>query len=312
MPPIHWSTSRRASPRTLSRVPESASSSGVGAAAPEAVSARVGERMVFPCERRDRGGDVGEGGVEVAAGHAGRGVPGKGLGDWVAGDAPGARDGGVAAHVSRNRDAFVPAEAFPGPGEQPVVVAPGDRFVSAVSEHGIASIVAFAICSMRDHERDEGGRGRLFALGVVLFPKPDGGPGGVDVAASEVEGALASGAGLEVEPDEQQVEARVGPCAPDGVDEVGELPVVEGPSSTCRAERLAERGSGVGGDVSGVDGAGVEGAGGSDAGLSGGPPVESGRWVLARSAAASTTAARSVSMSSARYRSPSRAAARRQ
>ena len=137
--------------------------------------------MVFTCERRDRCGDVGEGGVEVAAGHAGRGVFGKGLGDGVAGDAPDTRDGGVAENVSRNRDAFVPAEAVPGSGEavpgsgeQPVVVAPGDRFVSAVSEHGIVCILAFAIRSVREHERDEGGRGRLLTHGVVLLPEPHG------------------------------------------------------------------------------------------------------------------------------------------
>lgn len=227
--------------------------------------------MVFTCERRDRCGDVGEGGVEVAAGHAGRGVSGKGLGDGVAGDAPDTRDGGVAEHVSRNRDAFVPAEAVPGTGEQPVVATPGDRFASSVPEHGIARIVASALAGVCDRAGDERGRGRLFALGVVLLPEPHGGPGGVDVAASEVEGALASGAGLEVEPDEQQVEVRVGAGGPDGVGEVGELPVVEGPSSARRAQGLPEGGGGVGGDVAGVDGAGVEGAEGGDAGLPGRP-----------------------------------------
>ena len=107
--------------------------------------------------------------------------------------------------------------------------------------------------------------------GVVLLAEPDRGPFKVDVASPEVEGALAAGPGLEMEADQRQVEVGVGAGSPDGVGEVGQLPIVEGAASTRRAEGLAERGSGVGGEVSGVDGAGVEGAEGGDAGLSGGP-----------------------------------------
>lgn len=39
-------------------------------------------------EGGDGGGDLGEGGVEVAAGDGGGGVAGEGLGDGVAGEAP--------------------------------------------------------------------------------------------------------------------------------------------------------------------------------------------------------------------------------
>ena len=59
---------------------------------------------------------------------------------------------------------------------------------------------------MGDQKRDEGRGGGLFALGLVLLAEPDRGSGGVDVSTPEAEGALAAGAGLEMEANEQQVE----------------------------------------------------------------------------------------------------------
>lgn len=57
------------------------------------------EGVFFSGEGGDCGGDVGERGVEVSAGHGGRGVAREGLGDGIAGDASDAGDGGVAQHV---------------------------------------------------------------------------------------------------------------------------------------------------------------------------------------------------------------------
>ena len=66
------------------------------------------------------------------------------------------------------------------------------------------------------------------------------------------------------EPEQEKVEVRVGAGGPDRVGEVGELAIVERPSSTGRAQRFAERSSRIGCDVAGVHGAGVDGAKGGD------------------------------------------------
>ncbi len=94
---------------------------------------------------------------------------------------------------------------------------------------------------------------------------------------------MAAGAGLEVEPDQEKVPVGVGAGGPDCVGELGELPIVERPSSTRRSQRLAERSSGVGADVADVHGAGVHGAERRDTGLPGGSegrvrPVGSGAF----------------------------------
>ncbi|MGI9028376.1 MAG: hypothetical protein ACR2HP_00070 [Ilumatobacteraceae bacterium] len=68
----------------------------------------------------------------------------------------------------------------------------------------------------------------MLALVAVLLAEPDGGPAGVEVGPAEVEGALSAGAGLEVEPDQQQVEAPVAAGEADRVGELGDLPVVQG------------------------------------------------------------------------------------
>jgi len=96
-----------------------------------------------------------------------------------------------------------------------------------VAEHGISSVPASPIGGMRQHEGDERGRRGLLALGVVLLAKPKRCSPRVDVAVPEVERALAAGAGLEVEPDQEKVPVGVGAGGSDCVGELGELPVVE-------------------------------------------------------------------------------------
>lgn len=66
----------------------------------------------------------------------------------------------------------------------------------------------------------------MFPGRVVLLAKPDRGAIWVDVAVSEVEGALDAGSGLEVEPEEQQVEVRVAASGPDGVGEIAQLSII--------------------------------------------------------------------------------------
>ena len=88
------------------------------------------------------------------------------------------------------------------------------------------AVVGFEIGQQR-------GRYRLLSLLAALLPEPDSRPAGVEIAVAEVEGALAAGAGHEVEPDEQHVQARIVAGEPDGVDELDDLPVIEGPAPTA-------------------------------------------------------------------------------
>ena len=66
--------------------------------------------MPFAGQVRDGGGDLGKGGVEVAAGDRRRGVAGEGLGDGVAGEATDRGDGRMAQHVRGHRSAVGPVE----------------------------------------------------------------------------------------------------------------------------------------------------------------------------------------------------------
>ena len=63
----------------------------------------------FAGEGGDGGGDLVEGGVEVAAGDGGWGVAGEGLGDGVASDAADGGDGGVTEHVGGDGGAEIGA-----------------------------------------------------------------------------------------------------------------------------------------------------------------------------------------------------------
>ena len=117
-----------------------------------------------------------------------------------------------------------------GACEEPVVEATGDRGTSCGPAHRIAPDAAPAtVGHVVEEQPDEARGGRLFSDAVVLLTQPDRGALRVDVTLAEVEGA--PGAGLEVEPDEEQVEVGVAAGSPDGVGEVGELPVVEGTPS---------------------------------------------------------------------------------
>lgn len=153
---------------------------------------------------RDSRGNVCQGGMEVAAGDRGRGVPGEGLGDRVAGDAPDAGDGRVAQHLGRQRRAGVPAEMVTSSGEEAVVAASGDRLATPGPEHGIVRAGTATIGGVDEEERDQGWGGGLFSGRVVLLAKPHGGAGRVDVPDAQIEGALDAGAGLEMEPHQQK------------------------------------------------------------------------------------------------------------
>ena len=89
----------------------------------------------------------------------------------------------------------------------------------------------------------------------------------VEVAPAEVEGALAAGAGLEVEPDEQQVEVGSRLVVRTASIELGDLMVVEGAAAAAGAAGLGERGGGFAVEEAGGDGPCEQGPQGGDAGL---------------------------------------------
>jgi len=101
-------------------------------------------------------------------------------------------------------------------------------------------------------QRDQRRRDRLFAFAVALLAQPDGRSCRVEVAAAQVQGAFAAGAGLQVEPHDEQVEVGVAAGGADGVDQLGQLVVVEGPASAAGPSRLGQRGGGVDADEPGV------------------------------------------------------------
>ena len=88
----------------------------------------------------------------------------------------------------------------------------------------------------------------MLAFAVGLLAEPHGGASDIDVAHAQAEGAFAAGAGLEVETDQQQVEVGVVGRGADGVDEFGELTVVEGAAAARARTGFGQRGGRVGGD----------------------------------------------------------------
>src|SRR5690606_24397047 len=70
----------------------------------------------------------------------------------------------------------------------------------------------------------------------------------VEVAAAQVEGAFSAGTGLEVEPDQQEVEVGVAAGGADGIDQLLDLAVVERATTTGPPSRLGDGGGRVGGD----------------------------------------------------------------
>ncbi len=123
-----------------------------------------------------------------------------------------------------------------------------------------------ALVRMTPQETDERGREGLFAVAAFLA-QPDRGPGRVEVADPQVQGALAAGAGFEVEADQQQVEVGVVAGGPDSADELGQLGVAQRPPPAPDPPRLGERGSRVDGHQTGVHCAGGQGPQRSDTGL---------------------------------------------
>jgi len=88
----------------------------------------------FAGEVGDDGGDLGQGGVDVAAGDGGWDVASEGLSDGVAAVADDGGDGGVAEHMRRDRYAVGPGQRGAGSTEEVVVAPGGKRFAVAGAE----------------------------------------------------------------------------------------------------------------------------------------------------------------------------------
>jgi hypothetical protein len=110
-------------------------------------------------------------------------------------------------------------------------------------------------------------RDGLLAFGVALLPQPHRRRPGIKVAPSQPERALATGAGFEVEADQEQVEVGIVAGGADGVDQLRELVLVQGAAAAAGSTGLGDRGGRVGRDVAGGDGSGEERSEGGDAGL---------------------------------------------
>lgn len=232
--------------------------------------APTGPRVRLAGHGRDRCRDIGEAGMEVAAGHRRWRVSGERLSDRVAADAADRGDGGVPQDMRRHRCPGVPTEHTPGAGEERVVVAGGHRCSGPGEEDTfVAGAVPASVVS------DEGGEERrrdgLLALVAALLAEPERGSSKVEVGGAEVECALSAGAGLEVEPDQEQVEGGVTAGEAEGVGEIGDLLVVEGPAAATQSSGLGQCGGGVGAQVAGGHRPSGERSERGDAGLLGGP-----------------------------------------
>jgi hypothetical protein len=67
----------------------------------------------------------------------------------------------------------------------------------------------------------------LFAFAIALLAQPHGASLGVEVATTQVQRAFAAGARLEVEPENQQVQVGVTAGGAHGVDQLGQLVVIQ-------------------------------------------------------------------------------------
>jgi hypothetical protein len=83
-----------------------------------------------------------------------------------------------------------------------------------------------------------------------------------------------------VEADQEQVEVRVVAGGADGVDQLAELAVVQGPAAAAAPPRLGQRGGRVHCDQSRVGGAAKQGTQGGHAGLPGGSAGAAGTTAL--------------------------------
>ena len=80
-------------------------------------------------------------------------------------------------------------------------------------------------------ERKQERRYRLCTLDIELLSHPDSGASSIEVAQPQVECTLALGARLEMEPDEQQIEAGILTGGAHRVDDLVQLVVFEGATS---------------------------------------------------------------------------------
>ena len=126
-----------------------------------------------------------------------------------------------------------PREHEPCFGEQAVVVTWGDAWPvgGEVARRRLGATGAWAA--------------RLGETGCSRrppFSEPDGAAAIVEVDAADAEGAGSSGAGLEVESDQEKVKGGIGAGGSDGGDEFGLFDVVESTSAGSRPAGLGERG----------------------------------------------------------------------
>jgi hypothetical protein len=109
----------------------------------------------------------------------------------------------------------------------------------------------------------------LLALDADLLAKPDCGAWLVEVAQAQVERTFPTSPRFEMEPDKQQVKARILTGGPDRVDDLAQLTVIEGTAAIREASWLLQLSRRVPGDKIRPFGTGEERSQCSDTALAG-------------------------------------------
>jgi hypothetical protein len=216
--------------------------------------------MSLASQSSDRRGDFSDPGTGVRAGDGSRSVASKSLGHGIAGMAFYSSDGSMAQDVGGDWRSIRPRQAWSGAIEHRVVAPSGDRPPPLGSQNRVISLPRTTIGAVYLKQSKKRRRHWLLTFDAELLPQPERRATPIKVAEPQIEPSFATGAGFEVESDEQQVEVGVLTRRAHGLNHFPQFIVTQGTAAIGKSTGLLQVNGRIPDHQAGALGPGKEGS----------------------------------------------------